>query len=86
MSIQPNSIFQLGDHFLLYGDSTDEKAVEKLLEGKSISLTISDCPYGISYVESKEGFNKIKKNKVIYEKMVGAHKTVFDFKKRHLYF
>lgn len=51
-------VFQLWDHFLLYGDSTNAEHVEKLLKGKKVKSIITDVPYGIDYVASKKWFMK----------------------------
>ena len=44
-----NDIWQLGDHRLLVGDATDQKAIAKLMDGKKLDLLMTDPPYGISY-------------------------------------
>lgn len=43
-------IFQLGNHRLMCGDSTDWKDVSKLMDGKKARLIFTDPPYGVSYV------------------------------------
>lgn len=48
-------LFQLGEHFLLCGDATNRNHVRKLVGKHTIDLICSDVPYGIAYVESKEG-------------------------------
>lgn len=47
-------IWQLGEHRLICGDSTDEKIIEKLANGEKINLYVSDPPYNIAY-ETKAG-------------------------------
>ncbi len=66
MLIKNGDIVTLGDHLLLCGDSTDKVMVEKLLSSKSVRLILADVPYGVAYVESKNGFSKSQvKRKVI---------------------
>lgn len=42
-------IWQLGNHRLMCGSSTDLAAVEKLLNGQEPNTMITDPPYGVSY-------------------------------------
>lgn len=65
MLIQKNELFQLGEHLLGCGDALDPEIVKKVIGNRKISLILSDMPYGISVVESKAGFSKIKKAKII---------------------
>lgn len=46
-------IWQLGDHRLMCGDSTDESNFQRLLEGKEARLCVTSPPYGVgkSYEE-----------------------------------
>lgn len=65
MLIQKNDLFQLGEHFLACGSALDPEIVKILIGDRRISLILSDMPYGVSVVESKTGFLKIKKTKTI---------------------
>jgi len=65
VDINIGDIFQLGDHLLLCGDSLQQGQVERLLNGKSIDLVLTDPPYGVGYVENKSGFAKISNDTVI---------------------
>ncbi|MFL5914999.1 MAG: DNA methyltransferase [Gaiellaceae bacterium] len=40
-------IYELGPHRLLCGDATDPDQVERLLAGESVSLLVTDPPYGV---------------------------------------
>lgn len=61
--IKYGGIFRLGNHLLACGDARDIKLVDKLLGETKVKLLCVDAPYGVSVVESKEGFNQLKKNK-----------------------
>lgn len=44
---QLGDIWQLGDHRLMCGDSTDKATVEMLMNGKKTDMVLSDPPYGM---------------------------------------
>ena len=58
--VQPGDIFELGEHRLMCGDSTNPKDVAKLLAGATVVLVLTDPPYGIEIVgaENKVGGDK----------------------------
>ena len=43
-------IWILGDHRLICGDATSQKDLQRLVDGASINLFLSDPPYGVDYV------------------------------------
>ena len=42
-------VWELGDHRLICGDSTDEDTIKKLMNGKVAGLMVTDPPYGVKY-------------------------------------
>jgi len=50
IKIEKGDIYQLGDHRLICGDSTEEETYNKLIpKGQSIHMVFTDPPYGVSY-------------------------------------
>ena len=43
-------IFQLGNHILMCGDSTNPDDVARLMDGQQADMVFTDPPYGVSYV------------------------------------
>lgn len=60
LAIKPGDALQLGMHTLICGDCTDLPLLKSYLGKKQISLIVTDPPYGIAYVEGKEGFRQGK--------------------------
>jgi DNA modification methylase len=46
---QEGDVWQLGEHRLMCGDSTDAENVRILLDGQKADLCFTDPPYGVSY-------------------------------------
>lgn len=80
-SIKYGNIFCLGSHLLACGDARDSKLVDKLLGKAKIKLICSDVPYGVSVVESKEGFSQLKKSKKILNDNITSETEYAKFTK-----
>ena len=79
-------IYQLGDSFLMCGDSTSAEDINRLLNGVRINLVLTDPPYGIDVVQGKSNggfrpatFGTVGGRKVCkvhtYEKIIGDETT-----------
>ena len=63
--MKAGDIYQLGLHRLVCGDSSDPELLKQLVGEDKIALIVCDPPYGVSYVESKQGIAKLASTKVI---------------------
>lgn len=58
-------IWQLGDHRLAHGDSSDPEILSRLIGTDKVNMILNDVPYGVKVVESKRGIAKPSAHKVI---------------------
>ena len=47
--VEKGDIWTVGRHRLMCGDATDADDVEKLMDGKTANMILTDPPYGVSY-------------------------------------
>lgn len=57
--------WQLGEHRLVQGDSTDPEIVQMVMGIEKANLICTDPPYGVAVAESKRNFRTLSKDKNI---------------------
>lgn len=70
-------LFEIGEHRLLCGDSTDSDQVARLMDGQKADMVFTDPPYGIKVVKSEmvgADFGIAKKGK--YSEVIADDTTV----------
>lgn len=73
-------LYELGEHRLLCGDSTDLKQVELLMDGNLADLWIADPPFGVSYVEKNAAVHGGIVKNAIGKEIKSDTKTVEEIK------
>lgn len=63
--VKRGEIWQLGNHRLMCGDSTDAEQVKRLTAGNLIHLLVTDPPYNINY----QGKGRAKREKIANDNM-----------------
>lgn len=53
-------LWKLGPHRLICGSATDDKTVDRLMDGEKADLVNTDPPYGVSYESQSGKFDKIQ--------------------------
>lgn len=61
---QKGDIWQLGDHYLMCGDSTSAEDVDKLMDGTKADLSVTDPPYNVDYTGKTAEKLKIGQDKM----------------------
>lgn len=75
-------IWQLGDHRLMCGDSTDSGSVALLMDGEKADMCFTDPPYGVSYAEKNKYLNAISRGNSIQIPIENDHASpseMFEF-------
>lgn len=76
-------IYQLGNHRLMCGDSTNKEHIELLMDGDKADLLITDPPYNVNYEGKTEDSLKIqndnKTSSEFYEFLKSAFDSVADY-------
>lgn len=60
-------LFEIGEHRLLCGDSTDSDAVEKLMNGQKADMVFTDPPYGVNMNRSGKILNDNLTNENLFD-------------------
>lgn len=68
---QLGDIWQLGDHRLICGDSTDKATIERLMDGKKADMVFTDPPYGMSLDTDYSGMQGNGRKGKKYDKVIG---------------
>jgi DNA modification methylase len=66
-------LYEIGEHRLLCGDSTDSDQVAKLMNGSKADMVFTDPPYNIDY----QGVTKGNHEKIANDKMIDEDFTQF---------
>ncbi|MBQ2016651.1 MAG: site-specific DNA-methyltransferase [Clostridia bacterium] len=61
---QRGDIWQLGDHYLMCGDSTSAEDVARLMDGTRADLSVTDPPYNVAYEGGTKDKLKIENDKM----------------------
>lgn len=58
---KPGDIYQLGQHRLMCGDSTDVGAWARLMDGEKADMVFTDPPYGVAIGDKNATLNSVQK-------------------------
>lgn len=74
-------IYQLGNHKLMCGDSTNFEHVEKLMNGQQADLVFTDPPYNLAYDFAKNGMVQTGKRKARFKQIKNDEMSPEKFNK-----
>ncbi|MEA4922175.1 MAG: site-specific DNA-methyltransferase [Eubacteriaceae bacterium] len=72
---KPGDVWELGQHRIVCGDSTDPATIDKLMQGEQAQVVNTDPPYGVSYEgtggNSKKKWDKIENDDLTMDDLMG---------------
>lgn len=87
---KPGQIYQLGEHRLMCGNSTQEEDVEKLMDGRLANMVFTDPPYNVNYAyhsdkyHGKTIFNDNLSDEQFYQFLLAAFKNIHKFTEKQM--
>ncbi len=86
MKVTNGDIFTVGDHIIACGDSFDRAFVGKVIGQHKIRVVVTDPPYGVAYVENKQGLVKIStdEKKTIVNDHLQSEEEYEEFTRKYL--
>lgn len=84
--IKVGDVFQIGNHWLICGDSTSEETYKQLFSaGQSVDLVITDPPYNVDYTGKTKDSLKIENDKMnnedFYQFLIAFYSALNKFVK-----
>lgn len=76
--VKPGEIWQLGEHKLMCGDSTDSASVALLMDGQKADMVFTDPPYGVSIGDKNKALNSVQKAGSCTENIANDNISVDD--------
>ena len=74
---KPGDIYQLGEHRLMCGDSTNEKDIWALMDAESADMLLTDPPYNVDYEGKMKEKLKIKSDNMAAESFIEFLRMAF---------
>lgn len=76
---EPGQMWQLGNHYVICGDSTDPKTIRRLTSGRKMDMLLTDPPYGVSYADKNEFLNLYDKGSRVQTKIENDSENEIEF-------
>lgn len=76
--VRLGEIYQLGEHRLMCGDSTDAASVALLMDGQKADMVFTDPPYGVSIGDKNKALNSVQPSGRCTENIANDNISVDD--------